>query len=112
MFKEKKNTNGGREIKPARNNIDGIRHVKIPLAFFGSSLSPHNNAMNAPRYSQVPRSQVLVSLKFCCFIRFSQLSLHDDTGVGGNTGPKLSSLLTDRTGDGGSLHLTLGVDDL
>lgn len=27
-------------------------------------------------------------------------------------GPELSSLLTDGTSDGGSLHLTLGVDDL
>ena len=48
---------------------------------------------------------------FGCFIRVS-LSLHDDTGVGGDTGPELSSLLTDGAGDGGSLHLTLGVDDL
>ena len=39
-------------------------------------------------------------------------TLHDDTGVGGNTGPKLSSLLTDGAGNGGTLHLTLGVDDL
>jgi hypothetical protein len=38
--------------------------------------------------------------------------LHDDTGVAGNTGPELSSLLTDRASDGGALHLTLGVDDL
>jgi len=36
---------------------------------------------------------------------------HDDTRVGGNTRPQLSSLLTHGTGDGGALHLTLGVDD-
>jgi len=38
-------------------------------------------------------------------------SLHDDTGVGGDTGPQLSSLLGDGASDGRSLHLTLGVDD-
>lgn len=53
----------------------------------------------------------MVSLIFGWFYSVS-LSLHDDTGVGGDTGPELSSLLTDGTGDGGSLHLTLGVDDL
>ena len=45
-------------------------------------------------------------------VLFGSLSLHDNTGVGGNTGPKLSSLLTDGTGNGGTLHLTLVVDDL
>jgi len=38
--------------------------------------------------------------------------LHDDTGVAGNTGPQLGSLLADGTSDSGALHLTLGVDDL
>lgn len=38
--------------------------------------------------------------------------LHHDTGVGGNTGPQLSSLLSDGAGDGRALHLTLGVDNL
>lgn len=56
--------------------------------------------------------------------------LHHDTRVGGDTlldlvstrlmccsavathGPQLSSLLSDGASDGGSLHLTLGVDDL
>lgn len=54
--------------------------------------------------------------------------LHDDTGVGSNTlillvyfpglkgkrsyRPELRSLLSDRASDGGSLHFTLGVDDL
>lgn len=42
---------------------------------------------------------------------FVLILLHNDTGVGSNTGPELSSLLTDGAGDGGSLHLTLGVDD-
>jgi hypothetical protein len=49
-------------------------------------------------------------LSFLDFL--SQAStLHDDTGVAGNTGPQLSSLLTDGAGNGGALHLTLGVDD-
>lgn len=50
--------------------------------------------------------------------RFSPLSfflsppsLHDDTRVAGNTGPQLGSLLTDGAGNGGALHLTLGVDN-
>jgi len=38
-------------------------------------------------------------------------NLHDNTGVGGDTGPKLSSLLSNGTSDGRSLHLTLGVDN-
>jgi hypothetical protein len=57
--------------------------------------------------------------------------LHDNTGVGGNTlkkvhisrapiiyddgityRPKLSSLLTDGAGNSGTLHFTLGIDDL
>lgn len=38
--------------------------------------------------------------------------LHHNTRVGGNTGPQLSGLLTDGAGNGGALHLTLGVDDL
>lgn len=39
-------------------------------------------------------------------------NLHDDTRVGSDTGPQLSSLLADGAGDGRALHLTLGVDDL
>lgn len=57
-------------------------------------------------------------------------TLHDDTRVGGDTlgrcqlwpakgilrggtyGPQLSGFLADGAGDGGALHLTLGVDDL
>lgn len=31
---------------------------------------------------------------------------------GSTYGPQLSGLLADGTGDGGALHLTLGVDDL
>ena len=68
----------------------------------------------------------------CFFFRGG--CLHDDTGVGsdtllsslvfcrsfwrrvrwmGNTyGPQLSSLLSNGASDGGTLHLTLGVDDL
>lgn len=45
-------------------------------------------------------------------INFAQINpLHDNTGVAGNTGPELGSLLTDGAGDGRALHLTLGVDD-
>lgn len=65
--------------------------------------------------TRFPRSQGksgLVSLNFWLVLIRVSLSLHDDTGVGGDTGPELSSLLTDRAGNGGSLHLTLGVDDL
>ena len=37
--------------------------------------------------------------------------LADGTGVGGNLGPELSGFLGHRSGDSGSLHLSLGVDD-
>lgn len=37
--------------------------------------------------------------------------LHDDARVGGDTGPQLGGLLADGAGDGGALHLALGVDD-
>lgn len=37
--------------------------------------------------------------------------LDDGTGVGGDTGPEVGTLLGDGTGDGGTLHLTLGVDN-
>lgn len=41
----------------------------------------------------------------------SSLHLHDDARVGGNTGPQLRGLLADGAGDGGALHLALGVDN-
>ncbi|EGX95503.1 hypothetical protein CCM_00157 [Cordyceps militaris CM01] len=41
----------------------------------------------------------------------STLPLHDDARVGGDTGPQLRGLLADGAGDGGALHLALGVDD-
>lgn len=76
------------------------------------SLSLHTcHGMHTP-FSQVPRRSGFGIVEILLFYSVSLLSLHDDTGVGGNTGPELSSLLTDRAGDGGSLHLTLGVDDL
>lgn len=37
--------------------------------------------------------------------------LNNNTRVGGNSGPEVSTLLTNGTGDSGTLHLTLGVDD-
>ncbi len=40
-----------------------------------------------------------------------QNNLADSRGGGGNLGPDFGALLGDRTGDGGSLHLTLLVDD-
>lgn len=55
---------------------------------------------------------VVLPLSICIRPNSSEAHLHDNTGVGGDTGPKLSSLLTDGAGDGGALHLTLGVDDL
>lgn len=67
--------------------------------------------MHTP-FSQVPRRSGFGIVEILLFYSVSLLSLHDDTGVGGNTGPELSSLLTDRAGDGGSLHLTLGIDNL
>lgn len=36
-------------------------------------------------------------------------SLDHSAGCGGNLGPEVSTLLSDGAGDGGSLHLTLGV---
>lgn len=36
--------------------------------------------------------------------------LDDGTGVGGDTRPEVGALLGDGTGDGGTLHLALGVD--
>lgn len=38
-------------------------------------------------------------------------SLDDGTGVGGDTWPEVSALLCDGSSDGGSLHVTLGVDN-
>ena len=35
----------------------------------------------------------------------------DGASVGGDSGPELSALLGDGAGDGGALHLALGVDD-
>lgn len=35
----------------------------------------------------------------------------DGAGGGGNTGPDVGALLGDGASDGGTLHLTLGVDD-
>lgn len=37
--------------------------------------------------------------------------LHDDTRVRGNTGPQVGALLGNGASDGGTLHLTLGVDN-
>ncbi len=90
--------------KPARNNTgEFVTSVGPPSLFLPQYVS------YAPR---VPRSQGVSGMVSLIFVLIRFPSLHDDTGVGGNTGPKLSSLLTDRTGDGGSLHLTLGVDNL
>jgi hypothetical protein len=36
--------------------------------------------------------------------------LDDGTGVGGDTRPEVGAFLGDGTGDGGTLHLALGVD--
>lgn len=36
---------------------------------------------------------------------------HDDTRVGGNTRPQLSSLLCNRSSDGRALHFALWIDD-
>ena len=44
--------------------------------------------------------------KVLCFAR-----LDDRTGVGGNSWPDIGALLGNGTSDGGTLHLTLGVDD-
>ena len=83
------------------------------------SLAPSTSFLSTimpSMHSVIPRSQGVRfwyrCKNFVVLFGLSLLSLHDDTGVGGNTGPKLSSLLTDGTSDGGSLHLTLGVDDL
>merc|ERR1712080_528425 len=46
-----------------------------------------------------------------CFSLVFPPPLHDDTRVAGNTGPQLGSFLTDGAGNGGALHLTLGVDN-
>lgn len=43
--------------------------------------------------------------------KFNFPHLHDDARVGGDTGPQLGGLLADGAGDGGALHLALGVDD-
>lgn len=40
-----------------------------------------------------------------------QTRLDDGTGVGSDTRPQVGTLLGDGSGDGGSLHLSLGVDD-
>lgn len=37
--------------------------------------------------------------------------LNHNSGVGGNTGPQVSALLSDGSSDSGSLHLSLGVDN-
>lgn len=37
--------------------------------------------------------------------------LNNNTRVRSNSGPQVSTLLSDGTSDGGTLHLTLGVDD-
>ena len=37
--------------------------------------------------------------------------LNDGVGSGGNTGPQVGALLGNGAGDGGTLHLALGVDD-
>lgn len=70
--------------------------VCVPLAFF-RSLAP----------STVLRSHCPSTTPNPC-----EAYLHDDTRVGSDTGPQLSSLLTDGASDGRALHLTLGVDDL
>ena len=45
-------------------------------------------------------------------VDFHQSLCSDDgAGVGGDSGPELGALLGDGAGDGGALHLALGVDD-
>lgn len=41
----------------------------------------------------------------------SKIYLDDGTGVGGDTGPEVGALLSDRSVDGRTLHLTLSVDN-
>lgn len=50
-------------------------------------------------------------LEYPHFFLLSFFTLHDNTGVGSNTRPELSSLLPNRASDGGSLHFTLVVDN-
>jgi hypothetical protein len=38
-------------------------------------------------------------------------ALDNGTGSGGNTGPQISTFLGDGTGDSGTLHFTLGVNN-
>lgn len=45
------------------------------------------------------------------FFVFVFLFLNNNTRVGGNSGPEISALLTNGAGNGGTLHLTLGVDN-
>jgi hypothetical protein len=42
---------------------------------------------------------------------FFKTILNDNTRVGGDSGPEVGALLGNGAGDGGSLHLTLGVDN-
>lgn len=88
---------------------------RLEITQVDSSIRPprfHNMPHAAHAFPQVPRKVRLGIVEFLVVLIRVSLSLHDDTGVGGDTGPELSSLLTDRAGNGGSLHLTLGVDDL
>jgi hypothetical protein len=99
VFKEKKTRIW--EGKTARNNTGGFVWTSPVPQYASYALRfPGPNEFRFGWY----RSFLVVL--------FGSLSLHDNTGVGGNTGPQLSSLLTDGTGDGGTLHLTLVVDDL
>lgn len=60
--------------------------------------------------SACPDPCSLPSYKYSLLVR-SKIRLDDGTGVRGDTGPEVGTLLSDRSVDGRTLHLTLGVDN-
>lgn len=84
---------------------NGVRHsgvcrgycIGLPSA--KATIHPPWRSRHRPSHDIVPRSSA------------KQTRLDDGTGVGGDTGPQVGTLLGDGSGDGGSLHLSLGVDN-
>jgi hypothetical protein len=92
--------------EPVDVSQSGLFHQFLSLSFA-------SHLIDGKTQKKTKGGEVKRSLFDGCLIRGShwQADLHNSAGRAGNTGPQIGALLSHRSGNGGTLHLTLGVHD-